>query len=133
MAAHPYTMLKQMSESLTRDNPAEECRLIAHAMMYCQQADSIWEGLDIYDLSSNKFSTTLKSFIDSLLPKYESIWLFLGKPQTWEEWRERVLNLKTRSLGIYRKLYYQGKRFDKYQYMTDEEKNTFHCIHSDNL
>lgn len=123
MAAHPYTMLQQMSESLAKSNPIGECNMIAHAMMYTQQADSIIEGLDIYDLASNQYHETLKRFIDAIIPKYKSIWEALGKPRNWEDWRNTMLSLKTRAKSNYRSLYRQS--FSMWDYMSEFERNNF--------
>jgi hypothetical protein len=130
MAAHMFTMLNQMSESLqNKERQAEECRLIAHAMMYTQQADSMLESLDIYDLASNNYGDTLKKFIDAILPKYESLWKLLNQPRTFEDWHCLQCNLKTRAKGNYYKIYRQS--FSMFDFMTNEEKEGYHVVKSE--
>ena len=130
MAANPVTMIKDMIESL--NNPAYNPHYIAHAMMYTETADSIWEGQDIYELASHKKVEYLKALLVKILPKYEAIEKFLKYPKTIEEWNRIVYGLKTRNLGAYRKLYY-GKAASFYDYMQAEDWVGWQPIYSDNL
>lgn len=127
MAAHPYTMLKEMSSILATDNKQSECRLIAHAMMYTQQADYIWEMLDIYDLASHEMADTLKRFIDAILPKYESCWNLLDQPRTWEDWYQRMTSLKTRAKGKWNEVYHES--FRMWGFMTEQERVNWHHVY----
>jgi len=130
MAANPVTMIRDMIQSLVND-PDYNPHIIAHAMMYTQAADAIWEGQDIYELASHKKVEYLKALLIKILPKYEAIEQFLKYPRTIEEWNQAALGLKTRNLGTYRKLYY-GKIASMYDYMKPEDWNGWKPIHSDN-
>lgn len=130
MAAQPVTMIKDMIKSL--ESADYNPHYIAHAMMYTVTADSIWEGLDIYDLASHKKTEYLKALLIAILPKYEAIEKLLGHPETIESWNRAVCGLKTRKLGAYRQLY-RGKLVSMWDFMKDEDWIGWKSIHSDNL
>lgn len=135
MAANPVTMIKDMIKSL-EENPDYNPHYIAHAMMYTKTADSILEGLDIYDLASHKKTEYLKALLIAILPKYEAIEKFLNYPKTIEDWIYAIHynngGLKTRAKGMYNKLY-RANYGSMRDYMKSEDWQDWHTIHSDDL
>lgn len=136
MAANPYTMLKSMADMLNADLTGENCKQIAHAMLYTETADYIYESLDIYDLASNgiekeDFRYTLQKFINALLPKYAKIYDYLNQPETITEWHHVVSSLKTSAKGKYNAMYHD--RFSMWDFMGENEKLTFRMVESDKI
>lgn len=106
MAAHAYTMLKQISEGL--ESPDYDISTVAHAMLYAKTADTMVESLDMYDLAKENDREGLKKLVTAMLPKYKAIWELLGQPKNYEDWISETFykngGLKTRRKGQYNKL-----------------------------
>jgi len=117
MAINPKNMVKDMLDSLNRENADtnKEMELISHAMMYCKTADYLWEALDIYDLCNEKNLNGLKVLLAKIQPKYDRLSELLNNPRCIEDWIRVVSGLKTRALGEYRKIYHENivSKFNK--------------------
>lgn len=124
----PLNMLKEIKTSLENSTSLErdkkELYLIAHAMMYSQCADSIVEGLDIYDLATNGYKNALVKLVTAIIPCYEKLNTLLDNPRTFEDWQYNRGQLKTRKVNQYRKIHSEN-HVSMWDVMSEDERNNY--------
>jgi hypothetical protein len=99
MAANVYRMLKEISVG---NVPLDR---IQNALSYTPMGELICfdEWSDIYNATT--LSEALK-VVDAILPKYNALWLLLGKPVTHDDWvKSRSYNYRTKLYKAYSKIY----------------------------
>lgn len=94
MAAHVYTVLKEISE---RGMPLEYVRAGLGGALFGDQLSMYdWEALN-----NAPDSNRAREIATSLIPKYQEIWEYLGQPRTAEDWNARWFTMKGRARQKY--------------------------------
>lgn len=94
MAAHILTVLREIGER------PMSLEMIQHGLGYSLSGDQL-STVDWSSLAMNDNLESVREIATDLIPKYQAIWEYLGKPATAEEWNNAWFTLKGKARQHY--------------------------------